>query len=279
MSANYWNSSQRNQWQFTRDELTIARNSLNTTTTTTTTYDSTIKLDINLRIYLHQLIIKLGRKLNLRQIILSTSEIYLQRFLLKVNINEINLYLLITTCIYISCKIEENPQHIRTLLSESRNCWPEFIPNDLTKLAEFEFYLIEELNCYLIIHHPYNSLIELTKIFKNDLTIDEIQSCWSIINDSYITDLHLLFPPHIIAISSIYLTLILSNDEFKLSGGDISKFSNSKIENLVRFLSISNVDLSEVIESVQELLTLYESWCYYDEIYIRNGVHNMLLNK
>ncbi|GMF03351.1 unnamed protein product [Ambrosiozyma monospora] len=51
----------------------------------------------------------------------------------------------------------------------------------------------------------------------------------------------------------------------------------NRIENFINFLAASNVDLDEVIESVQELLTLYEGWNAYDEISIRNGVHRMLL--
>lgn len=34
-------------------------------------------------------------------------------------------------------------------------------PTDNTKLAEMEFYLIEELDFHLIIFHPYRSLVQL----------------------------------------------------------------------------------------------------------------------
>lgn len=224
-----------------------------------------------MRIYLHNLMHKLGRKLVLRQVILSTAEVFMTRFLLKVSIKEVNIYLLVATCIYVACKMEECPQHIRNLVSEARNCWPEFIPNDLTKLAEFEFYLIEELDCFLLVHHPYNSLISIVKDVLKDpryniaITTDELQTCWSIINDSYITDMHLLFPPHIVAITSLYMTLVTFSKDSK------------KLQTFVKFLAHCKVDLDEIIESTQELLTLYEYWNSYDELSLRKAVHRLLL--
>ena len=39
--------------------------------------------------------------------------------------------------------------------------------------------------------------------------MEELQNAWSLINDSYITDLHLLLPPHTIAVAAIYITVVL----------------------------------------------------------------------
>lgn len=216
--------------------------------------------DYNLRIYCYFLVMKLGRRLNLRQIALSTANVYLSRFLLRVSVREVNIYLLVTTCIYLACKEEECPLHIRSLVNEARTNWPEFISTDATKVTEFEFYLIEELGSYLIIHHPYHSLEQLMNSFNEkvkqtaldngaigddlngntdndpmmiDLTKDDgnehssqatfgedstykdlllinaqiYQNAWSLINDSYITDVHLLYPPHVIAVACLMISL------------------------------------------------------------------------
>ena len=48
---------------------------------------------------------------------------------------------------------------------EARNIWPEYIPHDVTKLAEFEFYLIEEMDLYLLLHHPYKSLMQINEFY------------------------------------------------------------------------------------------------------------------
>lgn len=300
-----------------------------------------VQYDLYMRIYIHSLVNKLGRRLNVRQIPLSTAEVYLMRFLTKVSLKEVNLYLLITTCIYLSCKIEECPQHIRTIVSEARNLWPEYIPHDATKVAEFEFYLIEELDTYLVVHHPYRSLLLINEVLTNysqlhknsvnangipgaidnhnthsghplnhtsqissstnsvgnnvsnqqqSLSPEELQSSWSIINDSYVTDLPLIFPPHIIAAASIYLTLVLKHNHLKHLQKEALKNSktppmnedSSKCVSLkayIQFLGVSNIDLGEVIEAVQEMITLYEVWETYDESACKKPLETVLLNR
>lgn len=217
-----------------------------------------IVYDVNMRIYLHTLLVKLGRRLNVRQVALATSEVYLTRFLTKVSLKEINVYLLVTTCLYVSCKIEECPQHIRLIISEARNLWPEYIPHDVTKLAEFEFYLIEEMDMYLFLHHPYKSLIQLRDFLRERqlhfgfiLTDDELQHSWSLINDSYITDLHLLFPPHVIAMAAVYITIVLKKNLNSIRSGTgliperQSLQGNSSTMHIDDLMTISNGDRTE----------------------------------
>ncbi|KAH3677067.1 hypothetical protein WICMUC_001973 [Wickerhamomyces mucosus] len=345
MAADYWTSTQRMKWQFTRDSLKNTRLELIKLEKSMEDSNLISKIpmdyDIYMRIYIHSLINKLGRRLNIRQIALSTAEVYLMRFLTKVILKEINLYLLVTTSIYLACKLEECPQHIRTIVSEARNLWPEYIPHDITKIAEFEFYLIEELDTYLIVHHPYKTLLTIDEVLSkrqkfnkpqlndddnvndnnntnnNDnnnnnnnnvdaddlnnkritsfLTPEELQTSWSIINDSYVTDLLLLYPPHIVATASIYLTIVLKYThiqqlrlEKKNSNGigtnDLNpnqfRYKNDEsLQNYINFLGYSNIDLEEVIEAVQELITLYEAWESYDEVKCKKTLEIVLLNR
>lgn len=307
MAADYWTSTQRMHWQFSREALSEVR--VNLRQLEQSMEDAgliskvPVQYDIYMRIYIHSLVNKLGRRLNIRQLALSTAEVYLIRFLTKVSLKEVNLYLLITTCIYLACKIEECPQHIRTIVSEARNLWPEYIPHDATKLAEFEFYLIEELDTYLIVHHPYRTLIlinealttYISKNNSNSLSSEELQSSWSIINDSYVTDLPLLFPPHILATAAIYLTIVLKNNRIQqLNNEQQQSQSNSNqqqqrnsqalanealLKTFVTFLGHSNIDLAEVAEAVQELITLYEVWESYDENSCKKPLELILLNR
>ncbi|CAH6722232.1 RNA polymerase II holoenzyme cyclin-like subunit [[Candida] jaroonii] len=322
MSANFWNSTQREKWQFNRQSLLDQRRRLLILEKKMIQNGfikdyPNINYDSNMRIYLHNLIIKLGRRLNIRQVALATAEIYVTRFLLKVSLKEINVYLMVTTSIYVACKIEETPQHIRLVISEARNLWPEYIPSDISKLAEFEFYLIEEMDLYLLLHHPYKSLIQI-KDFLNEnfdeyqlqLTSSELQHSWSLLNDSYITDLHLLYPPHILALSSIYITIVLkktlnsirsdtveSNDKdlhiddlISLTNNNPSNEINTnldsksdedtiKINKFMNFLSRNHVNLDQVVESVQDLINLYVIWNRYNESNVKKALQYMLLNR
>ncbi|SCW01947.1 LAFE_0E10770g1_1 [Lachancea fermentati] len=296
MSASYWESTQRHKWQYTRESLSRERQQLwlmecqlfpqgltvtmenhkgssepVTRNIPITRYDLHYGKDYNLRIYCYFLIMKLGRRLNIRQYALATAHIYLSRFLLLVSIREVNLYLLVTTCIYLACKVEECPQHIRSLVNEARSLWPEFVPPDPTKVTEFEFYLIEELQSYLMVHHPYRSMEQIVTALRCEpygltLTTEDLQNSWSLINDSYITDVHLIFPPHVIAMACLFITVCLQGSQ---------QPTNQQTFN--RFMAESHVDLAEVMETIQDLITLYDYWDKYNEPWIKFLLHTLYL--
>jgi cyclin-C len=67
---------------------------------------------------------KLGKRIGVRQQALATAQIYLKRFYCKVEIRRTNPYLVIATALYLACKMEETPQHIRLVVSEARSIWP-----------------------------------------------------------------------------------------------------------------------------------------------------------
>lgn len=298
MSGSYWDSSQRNKWKCTRESLakekqklwqlecqlfpqglniTIHDSKTNKQVTTNipvTQRDLHYDRDYNLRIYCYFLIMKLGRRLNIRQCALVTAHVYLSRFLIRASVREVNLYLLITTCIYLACKVEECPQHIRTLVNEARSLWPEFIPPDVTKVTEFEFYLIEELQSYLIVYHPYRSLEQIERAlaspkYNYKLSDDELQKIWSLINDSYTTDVHLLYSPHVIAVACLFaVSCILHKSE-----------DTTKRDKINRFIAESQVNLEQVMFILQELITLYDHWDKYNELRIRALLHELYLRQ
>lgn len=68
--------------------------------------------------------VKLGRRMNLRQQALATAQVYVRRFYIKMEIRRTNPYLLMTTAIYLACKMEECPIHIRLMLVEAARQWP-----------------------------------------------------------------------------------------------------------------------------------------------------------
>lgn len=68
--------------------------------------------------------IKLGRRMNLRQQALATAQMYVRRFYTHVEMRRTNPYLVMTTAIYLACKMEECPVHIRLILTEASRQWP-----------------------------------------------------------------------------------------------------------------------------------------------------------
>ncbi|KAG0075130.1 hypothetical protein BGZ93_006926 [Podila epicladia] len=193
---------------------------------------------------------------------------------------------------------------------------------DTSKLAEFEFYLLEELEFYLIVYHPYRDLTLIAK----DLKLEEsnLQTAWFVLNDSYRTDVCLLYAPHMIALAALYIICVVHAERFvdntskstsTATGGggpgpDESSVPGSQIShnphntmhlhtqlhsmaskkgtggsasgttavggtgleghginnrNMVQWFADLNVDVEEIIEITQEMLSLYDIWKDYNE--------------
>ncbi|KAG6816126.1 hypothetical protein H0H87_008476 [Tephrocybe sp. NHM501043] len=194
---------------------------------------------------------KLGKKIGLRQRAIATATVFFRRFYLKNSYCETDPFMVIAACCYVAAKAEESPIHIKNVVTESRSLFSQeaysakHFPSDHTKLAEMEFYLVDDLECDLVVFHPYRTLLTLCKketpdsasLFGSEegeademgagvgsedgarywgtgegrleLTEVALQTAWFIINDTYRSDLCLLHPPHIIAIAALYLTFTI----------------------------------------------------------------------
>jgi len=67
---------------------------------------------------------KLAKRMSIRQQALGTAQVYLRRYYTKVEIRRTNPYLVVATSLYLACKVEECPQHIRSIVNEARALWP-----------------------------------------------------------------------------------------------------------------------------------------------------------
>lgn len=110
---------------------------------------------------------------------------------------------------------------------------------------------------------------------------------WSIINDSYLTDIPLIFPPHVMAVTAIFLALTLKPTQAGLqaaastaaalanacsltkddasSGPSLLDSPQTKVQNLVRWLAEGEIDIKDVVECSQEIISLYDLWEQYSE--------------
>lgn len=123
MAANYWASTQKLYWQFSKSELQDMRQELETG-------DSTVFQQYPLpdrrllSIFFNQQLVKLGKRMSVRQQALATAQVYVRRFYIKVDVRDTNPYLILATALYLACKMEESPQYIRMVVNEARNIWP-----------------------------------------------------------------------------------------------------------------------------------------------------------
>jgi len=144
-------------------------------------------------------------------------------------------------------------------------------------LGECEFSLISELNSQLIIHHPYRSLTEIQSSGTLQLSLDEISLAWNIINDHYLTNLPLLYPPHVIAVTAIFLAVVMKPNSSSIQvhtsnlQGALANLSGStagtsiRVQKVLGWLADTTVPVDALVDITQELLSLYEVWDGYKE--------------
>ncbi|CAI4219679.1 unnamed protein product [Parascedosporium putredinis] len=293
MSANYWVSTHRNHWIFPKDELATMRQKLERENSDLVQM-FTLPEARHLYIYFNQQISRLSKRLKIRQQAIATAQVYIKRFFTRVEIRRTNPYLVIATAVYLACKIEECPQHIRLIVSEARSLWQDFISLDTSKLGECEFFLISEMSSQLIVHQPYRTLTSL----QTDLRIsnEDFALAWSIINDHYMTDLPLLYSPHTVALTAILLALVLRPNP-PSSGGQVpgasiaqnrslasgrhpqpsdkEKPMEAKVGRVQRFvvwLADSDVDIAAMVDCTQEIISFYNAQEQYNDKLTREQI-------
>lgn len=239
---------------------------------------------------------------------MATAQVYLKRFYSRVEIRRTNPYLVITTAVYLACKMEENPQHIRLVVAEARTLWSEFISLDTSKVGECEFFLISEMSSQLLVHQPYRALTSLRSelpMMEEDATLAK-----SVINDTFMTDLPLICEPHVIAFVALLLALVLrphptnSANNSAAAGlaaaqaalsqaarghgvagnsTDVSASLDlkgkppesrvSRVHLYAIWLSESQVDIAAMVDATQEIISFYECYDNYNDKLTRDQIN------
>ncbi|KAF8905783.1 cyclin-like protein [Gymnopilus junonius] len=232
MATDYWASSHFKRWIVDRAALNQAR------LEDLQCVDDPDYLDY-LSIYFAQLITKLGKKLHCRQRTIATAIVFFRRFYLKNSYCETDPFIVVAACCYLAAKAEESPIHIKLIVTESRSLFNQEIYSsrgfsaDNAKIAEMEFYLVDDLECDLVVFHPYRTLLTLCRQESTGETPSEegealefgvgigsddgprywgtgrrptrvgafcLENCMVVMPP---------LPPHLIAIAAIYLTFII----------------------------------------------------------------------
>lgn len=73
----------------------------------------------------------------------------------------------------------------------------------MNHILECEFYLLENMDCCLIVYQPYRPL----SYFVQDLQYEDqlLPTAWRMVNDSLRTDCCLLYPPYQIALGKMLI--------------------------------------------------------------------------
>ena len=137
----------------------------------------------------------------------------------------------------------------------------------------------------MIVHHPYRTLQHLQGTLN--LGQDDASLAWNVINDHYFTDLPLLHPPHVIAVTAIFLAISLKPGPTGLQSANViaptltdanptqkdastaknpaGSAQQKKVERFVSWLAESEIDIKAVMECSQEIISLYNILEQYND--------------
>jgi len=246
MAGNFWQSSHYQQWMLTTTDLLRDRHE-DLSTFTAEEYQKII-------IFFANVIQALGENLKVRQQVIATATIYFKRFYARYSLLCVDPLLMAPTSIYLASKVEEfgmlsNNRIITTcqqvVKSKFSYAYNQDFPYRIQNILECEFYLLEAMDCCLILFHPYRPLLQYIQDLNQDDAL--LQIAWRIINDSLRTDVSLLYPPYMIALAALNLASVMMQRDTKQWFAELS------------------IDLDKLVDITRQILALYDLWKTYDE--------------
>ncbi|KAJ6973781.1 cyclin-C1-2-like isoform X1 [Populus alba x Populus x berolinensis] len=166
----------------------------------------------------------LAQQVKVRQRVVATAVAYMRRVYTRKSMSEYDPRLAAPTCLYLASKAEESTVQARVLSFYIKKLYSdEKYRYEIKEIFEMEMKILEALNFYLVVFHPYRSLPQ------------------GLVNDTYKMDLILVHPPHIIALACIYIASVYREED-----------STAWFEEL-------RVDMNVVKNISMEMLYFYES--------------------
>lgn len=250
MAGNFWKSSHFQQWILDKSDLVRDRQA--------DLQFLTEEEYTKLMIFFSNFIQVLGETHKLRQQVIATATVYFKRFYARNSLKSIDPFLLAPTCIFLASKVEEFGVISANRLAGSctnviKNkfsyAYSQEYPYHSKHILECEFYLLENLDCCLIVYQPYRPLLLLMQDISNGQEDQQqlLNLSWRIVNDSLRTDVSLIYPPHQIAIGAIQIACVILQKELKSWFAEL------------------NVDMDKIQEIARAIINLFELWKGFDE--------------
>lgn len=250
MAGNFWQSSHCAQWVL--DKVDLARE--RAADMAVLSEDEYSKI----MIFYCSFIQVLGEQLKLRQQVIASATVFFKRFYAMNSLNSVDPLLLAPTCVFLSSKVEEfgvisNTRLINTCSTIIKNkinyAFPSGFdfPYRANSILECEFYLLENMDCCLVVFQPYRPLVQYTQDLGPGYEETLLPLAWRIVNDSFRSDVSLLFPPFLIALACLHMASVILGKDLR------------------NWFSELAVDMDKIQEITKHVLALYDLWKSYDE--------------
>ncbi|XP_009372218.2 cyclin-C1-2 [Pyrus x bretschneideri] len=183
---------------------------------------------------------KLAQHVKVRQRVVATAVTYMRRVYTKKSMSEYDPRLVAPTCLYLASKAEESTVQAKLLVFYIKKFYTDDkYRYEIKDILEMEMKILEALNYYLVVYHPYRSLSQLLQ----DAGLSDIsmtQLTWGVVNDTYKMDLALVHPPHLIALACIYIASVLRDKD------TTAWFEELRVDmNVVKNISMEILDFYE----------------------------------
>ncbi|XP_020539121.1 cyclin-C1-2 isoform X3 [Jatropha curcas] len=164
----------------------------------------------------------------------------MRRVYTRRSMSEYDPRLVAPSCLYLAAKAEESTVQARLLVFYIKKLYSdEKYRYEIKDILEMEMKILEALNYYLVVFHPYRSLSQLLQDAGiNDINM--IQLSWGLVNDTYKMDLILIHPPHLIALACIYIASVFREKDIT------TWFEELRVDmNVVKNISMEILDFYE----------------------------------
>ncbi|XP_018436650.2 cyclin-C1-1 isoform X2 [Raphanus sativus] len=238
MAANFWNSSHYKQL-LEQEEVDVVH-----------PLDKERGISVEdfklIKFHMSTHMIKLAQHIKVRQRVVATAITYMRRVYTRKSMVEFEPRLVALACMYLASKAEESIVQARSVIFCIRKLYPDEYKYELKDVLGMEMKVLEALNFYLVVFHPYRSLSE----FLQDAAINDVnmnQITWGIVNDTYKMDLILVHPPYRIALACIYIASVHREKDITAWFEDLHEDMN-----LVKNIAMEILDFYENYRSITE---------------------------
>ncbi len=163
----------------------------------------------------------LGMFLRLHQTTIATAQHIMQRFYFRVSLFEVPYRDVLLGAICLAGKLDEAGRSVREVVSCGYQLFHIFEgfrrPVDVLDLGSERYTGLREAalaaerriltelgyQVYRLTSHPYTYLLTYVEMLGGDRALAQV--AWNYVNDSYRTSLCVSFPPHLLAVSAIFL--------------------------------------------------------------------------
>ncbi|XVF32136.1 hypothetical protein REPUB_Repub17cG0056000 [Reevesia pubescens] len=168
MAANFWTSSHVKQLLDPEDVDVVQQQDK----------DKGITLEEFKLIKMHMAnyILKLAQHVKVRQRVVATAVTYMRRVYTRKSMSEYDPRLVAPTCLYLASKAEESTVQARLLVFYIKKIYSdEKYRYEIKDILEMEMKILEALNYYLVVFHPYRTLSQLLQdAGMNDVSMTQL---------------------------------------------------------------------------------------------------------